>query len=148
MALVPDGFVVPPPLRTEDFRLEPLGPRHNDADHAAWTTSIDHIRATPGFLGRDWPGTALTPAENEGDLRRHEADFEQRTGFTYAVLSASSGNYLGCVYFYPPRSPEFDVDVRSWVRTEAAHLDEPLHDAVRRWLRESWPWRAPDYAER
>jgi hypothetical protein len=38
---VPDGFAVPPPLTTEDLRLEPLGPRHDDADHAAWTTSIE-----------------------------------------------------------------------------------------------------------
>jgi hypothetical protein len=56
MPLVPDGFVVPPPLTTDQFRLEPLGPQHNEADHAAWTTSIEHIRATPGFADTDWPG--------------------------------------------------------------------------------------------
>jgi hypothetical protein len=122
MALVPDGFVVPPPLTTEEFRLEPLGPHHNRPDHAAWTTSIDHIRATPGFAGRDWPAEAMTPEENEADLREHEADFRDRTGFAYAVLAASSGDYVGCVYFYPPRSPEFDVDVRSWVRRDLAHV--------------------------
>ncbi len=148
MALVPDGFIVPPPLRTEDFRFEPLGPRHNEADHAAWTSSIGHIRATPGFAGRQWPGEPGTPAENEADLRRHERDFEERTGFAYAVLAASSGEYLGCVYFCPPRTAEFDVDVRSWVRHDRQHLDRPLHDAVRRWLADRWPWRAPDYAER
>jgi hypothetical protein len=148
MPLVPDGFVVPPPLTTDQFRLEPLGPQHNEVDHAAWTTSIEHIRATPGFADRDWPGEAMTLAENEADLRRHALDFEERTGFTYVVLDASTGNYVGCVYFYPPRSPEFDVDVRSWVRHELAHLDRPLHAAVRRWLQDSWPWHAPDYAER
>ena len=148
MALVPDDFVVPPPLTTEHFRLEPLGPRHNDVDHAAWTTSIEHIRATPGFAGRQWPGEAMTPAENEADLRRHEVDYEERRGFAYAVLAAPSGDYVGCVYFYPPRSPEFDVDVRSWVRHDPARRDQPLHDAVRRWLADRWPWHAPDYAER
>jgi RimJ/RimL family protein N-acetyltransferase len=148
MALVPDGFVLPPPLTTAEFRLEPLGPQHNGPDHAAWTTSIDHIRATPGFAGRDWPSEPMSSAENEADLRRHAADFAQRTGFAYAVLAAPSGEYVGCIYFYPPRSAEFDVDVRSWVRHDRAHLDEPLHDAVSRWLSECWPWRAPDYAER
>src|SRR5688500_3825249 len=98
MALVPDDFVVPPPLATEEFRLEPLGPRHSEPDHAAWTTSIDHIRSTPGFAGRDWPGEAMTPAENDADLRRHQDDFEARTGFAYAVLAATSGEYVGCVY--------------------------------------------------
>jgi hypothetical protein len=148
MPLVPDGFVVPPPLTTDQFRLEPLGPQHNEVDHAAWTTSIEHIRATPGFADGDWPREDMTLAENEADLRRHAADFEQRTGFTYVVLDASTGNYVGCLYLYPSRSPEFDVDVRSWVRHDLAHLDRPLHDAVHRWLRDSWPWHAPDHAGR
>ena len=36
----------------------------------------------------------------------------------------------------------------SWVRADRAALDKPLYDAVRRWLAEAWPFRAPDYAER
>jgi hypothetical protein len=148
MPLVPAGFAVPPPLATDEFRLEPLGPQHNDVDHVAWTTSIDHIRATPGFAGREWPPDAMTPADNEADLRRHAEDFEQRTAFTYAVLGSASGDYVGCVYIYPPESPGFDVKVRSWVRHDRAPLDGPLRDAVRQWLRDCWPWRAPDYAGR
>ena len=27
-------------------------------------------------------------------------------------------------------------------------LDKPLHDLVRRWLAEAWPFEKPDYAER
>ena len=46
---VPDGFEPPTSLVTADFRLEPLGPQHNDEDLAAWTSSIEHIRATPGY---------------------------------------------------------------------------------------------------
>src|SRR5258708_7558762 len=42
---------VPGGLTTEQFRLEPLGPQHNDADYAAWTASSAHIQATPGFAG-------------------------------------------------------------------------------------------------
>jgi hypothetical protein len=33
-AFVPVGFAAPTSLVTDRFRLEPLGPRHNDADHA------------------------------------------------------------------------------------------------------------------
>lgn len=54
-AFVPDDFVVPLELITPRFRLEPLGPQHNADDLAAWTGSIEHIRATPGFHDRDWP---------------------------------------------------------------------------------------------
>src|SRR6185295_8671575 len=43
---VPDEFPVPRTLTNARFRLEPLGPQHNAADHAAWTSSIEHIRAT------------------------------------------------------------------------------------------------------
>ncbi|UJW29792.1 hypothetical protein L3Q67_31775 [Saccharothrix sp. AJ9571] len=35
--------------------FEPLGPQHNRADHAAWTSSIEHIRSTPGYPDGDWP---------------------------------------------------------------------------------------------
>ena len=46
---VPEDFAVPDGFIAAEFRLTPLGPQHNEADYAAWTASIDHIRATPGF---------------------------------------------------------------------------------------------------
>jgi hypothetical protein len=54
-AFVPAGFVPPTTLVTERFRLEPLGPQHNESDLAAWTSSIEHIRSTPGYAGGSWP---------------------------------------------------------------------------------------------
>lgn len=41
---VPVGFDPPTTLAADQFRLEPLGPQHNQADHAAWMSSIEHIR--------------------------------------------------------------------------------------------------------
>jgi hypothetical protein len=146
--LVPDGFRVPPPLVDDAFRLEPLGRTHDAEDHRAWTSSIDHIRRTSGFSGRAWPGEPESREDNLLSLEQHERDFAARKGFAYAVRDARTSAYLGCVYLYPPRTPEHDVDVRSWVRTEHAALDAPLHDAVRRWLRDRWPWERPDYARR
>ena len=52
---VPENFAVPGGLTAGEFRLVPLGPQHNEPDYAAWTASMDHIRATPGFVGRGWP---------------------------------------------------------------------------------------------
>jgi hypothetical protein len=55
MAFVPDDFQPPRELVADDFLLEPLGPQHNDADYAAWSSSIEHIRArraTPTAAGR------------------------------------------------------------------------------------------------
>jgi hypothetical protein len=147
-SLVPDDFTVPAGLRSELFVIEPLDVGHNLADHAAWTSSIDHIRATPGFAGRTWPDASMSLEENAADLVRHARDFADRTGFTYTVLDPASGDVIGCVYFYPPRRSGYDVDVRSWVRADHAALDKPLHDLVRRWLAEAWPFLKPDYAER
>jgi hypothetical protein len=52
---VPADFDVPHVLETPQFVLEPLGPEHNVADYAAWTSSHDHIHATPGWEESRWP---------------------------------------------------------------------------------------------
>lgn len=146
--LVPDDFAVPGGLRSELFVIEPLDAHHNVADHAAWTSSIDHIKATPGFEGRAWPDRPMSAEENAADIAQHVRDFADRTGFAYTVLDAASGDVIGCVYFYPPRRSGYDVDVRSWVRADHADLDKTLYDLVRGWLAEAWPFQVPDYAER
>jgi hypothetical protein len=146
--LVPEDFAVPAGLSSELFILEPLDVRHNAADYAAWTSSIAHIKATPGFGGRTWLDLDMSLADNAVDLARHAEQFADRTRFAYTVLDPTSGEVIGCLYFDPPRRAGHDVDVRSWVRADHAHLDNSLYDAVRRWLAEAWPFRAPDYVER
>lgn len=90
---VPVDFAVPQGLTAGDFRLEPLGAQHNAADHAAWTSSIGHIQATPGFTGKSWPHE-MSLAENLRDLGRHAQDFAERRGFSYTVLGTGTGNVL------------------------------------------------------
>lgn len=143
---VPSDFRPPTSLVRDEFRLEPLGPQHNDADHAAWTSSIEHIRATAGYRTGGWPPADGMPLEaNLADLRRHAADFAARTGFTFTVLDPADGDrVIGCVYLYPAKSPDHDVTVRSWVRVDRAELDLPLADAVAEWLGAEWPWRRVD----
>jgi hypothetical protein len=145
--LVPADFAVPSGLQTELFVLEPLGPEHNEADHAAWMASIEHIRLTPGFAGRKWP-IPMSLEQNAGDLVQHARDFGDRSGFTYTVLEPASGDVIGCVYIYPARRERYDVDVRSWVRADRAELDKPLYEAISQWLADSWPFARPDYAPR
>jgi uncharacterized protein (TIGR00369 family) len=58
---VPEGFTPPDGLFAEAFVLEPLGPEHNEADHAAWMSSIRtsferqglmrHLGARLGHIG-------------------------------------------------------------------------------------------------
>lgn len=142
---VPVGFEPPTSLETEQFRLEPLGPQHNEADLAAWTSSIGHIRSTVGYPDGKWPPlTGMTPEENLRDLVRHADDFAQRTGFTFTVLDPSDNGVIGCVYLYPGASAEWDVTVQSWVRADRSELDAPLADAVASWLASDWPWERLD----
>src|SRR2546421_8796497 len=94
---VPASFIVPRELITAGFGLKPLGPQHNAADYAAWTSSIEHILATPGFGGSSWPAVGMTAAENLAELRQHGEDFVRRVGFTYTVLEPSSREVIGCV---------------------------------------------------
>ena len=144
-AFVPPGFDPPTSLVTDRFRLEPLGPQHNEADHAAWMSSIEHIRATPGYPDGDWPPPGgMSLEENLSDLRRHADDFTKRAGFTFTVLDTVDDDVIGCVYLYPSTSEEYDVTVQSWVRADRADLDLPLATAVANWVATDWPWQRLD----
>jgi hypothetical protein len=138
---VPDVFDPPTTLVTEGFVLEPLGPQHNDSDYEAWTSSMDHIHATPGFEDASWP-REMTLDENLADLERHAREFEQREAFTFTVLEPRSSRVIGCVYIYPSDRSQNDADVRSWVRATHAELDDPLRHGVAAWLARDWPFRS------
>ena len=144
---VPSGFVVPRTLSAERFRLEPLGPEHNDSDYEAWSSSVEHIRNTPGWETSKWPDDRSLE-DNLRDLQRHADDFERRTGFTYTVLDPATDDVIGCVYIYPHRDGRHDASVQSWVRASRRELDVELWRAVSEWLAEEWPFERVAYAER
>src|SRR5436190_375251 len=138
---VPAGFEPPTRLVTAVFTLEPLGPRHNESDYAAWSSSMEHIHATPGFPWGSWPHE-MSLAENLSDLEMHERDFKSGAGFTYTVLEPGSVDVIGCLYIYPRRladeeqAPEdgaYEASVHSWVSAARANLDAPLWQAVNAW---------------
>ena len=102
---VPPSFEVPDSYVWSEFHLEPLGENHNERDHAAWMSSIDHIRSTPGFNVQEEPGwpVAMTLEANLEDLVGHAKDFEERRGFTYSILDGD--DVIGAIYIYPGRRP-------------------------------------------
>jgi hypothetical protein len=140
---VPAAFEPPRTLVTEAFELEPLGPEHNESDYDAWTSSIEHIRASPGYGDRSWP-KPMTLDENLRDLEMHAGHFAERRGFTYTVLDPQTRHVIGCVYIYPDEIA--DASVRSWVRATHAELDQPLRRVVADWLDHEWPFEHVDYA--
>ena len=119
---MPDSFAVPLELVAEDFRPEPVGPRRHAGDCEAWTSSIDHVRATPGFQDTSgtapgfgagvWPDPGMTLEDNLADLRRHAEDFAQRSGLGQAVpelpagADAELGEHLAQVVLRGPGADE------------------------------------------
>jgi RimJ/RimL family protein N-acetyltransferase len=142
---VPDDFQPPLSLVADGFLLEPLGPQHNEDDYEAWSSSIEHIRATPGYPDGRWP-RPMTVEENRADLERHARDFAARSGFTYTVLDPSDRSVIGCVYIYPDKTGGDDATVQSWVRATHAHRDAALRTVVSQWLAEAWPFERVAYA--
>src|SRR3954462_6128293 len=112
--LVEDSFAVPDSFVADGFRFELLGPQHNAADHAAWMSSIEHIRSTPGF-DRGWPPAAgMTLAENLADLESHAERSARRVDFAYSVIEITTGDVIGCVYFKPASTEIGEVKASSW----------------------------------
>jgi hypothetical protein len=145
-AFVPNDFEIPIRFDGPGFRLEPLGPQHNERDHAAWMSSIDHIQSTPGFEPPvPWP-TPMSLEANLADLERHARDFEDRKGFTYSIVDGD--HVIGCVYVYPTETPDHDAAVSSWVRASRAEMDAVVHRSLSTWIGEAWPFESPIYAAR
>jgi hypothetical protein len=143
--LVSDSFAVPDIFVADGLRLEVLGPRHNEADHAAWTSSVAHIRSTPGF-DRGWPPPAgMTLAENLADLESHARRSAGRVDFAYSVIEIATEAVIGCVYLKPSPTAEGEVVAASWVCAARAELDKPLTEVVGAWLREAWPFEVVHY---
>lgn len=138
---VPPDFEVPLTFEGPGFRLEPLGPVHNERDHAAWMSSIDHIRATPGMGGREWPAP-MSLGENMADMEMHATEFRDRKSFTYSVLDGE--DVIGCVYIHPGQ--DHDAVVRSWVAAARAEMDPILRKTIGDWLFEEWPFSDFYYA--
>jgi hypothetical protein len=143
--LVPDDFDVPASFEGPGFRLEPLGPQHNERDHVAWMSSIDHIHSTPGFPDGTWP-SEMALERNLQDLARHASDFEIRRGFTYSILDGD--DVIGCVYIYPSEHEGHDAEVSSWMTATRAELDVVVWQTVSTWIDEVWPFENPYYAPR
>lgn len=141
---VPRSFVPPRSFQGPGFRLEPLGPEHNRRDYEAWSSSMDHIRATPGDWG-EWPHP-MTLEDNLADLEKHASEFQQRQAFTYSVLDGDE--VIGCLYIYPDSEGDTDAYVSSWVTWSRAEMDVVVWRAVADWLTRDWPFREFRYADR
>ena len=141
---VPDDWEPPVTFEGPGFRLEPLGPIHNERDYEAWSSSMEHIHATPGEWG-DWPHP-MSLEENLTDLQGHAREFADREAFTYSILDGEE--VIGCLYIYPDEEGPTDAYVSSWVRESRAEMDAVVWTAISAWLSSDWPFAEFRYAAR
>ncbi len=141
---LPAEFDPPTSFDGPGFHLEPLAPVHNERDHEAWMSSVEHIKSTPGKW-TSWP-TPMTLEQNMGDMEMHYGEFVNREAFTYSVLDGD--DVIGCLYIYPDENSEADAYVSSWVRESRAEMDVVVWRAVSEWLESAWPFGSFRYAAR
>lgn len=144
-SFVPDEFEAPLRFEGPGFHLEPLAPIHNERDHAAWMSSIDHIRSTPGMDWERWPAP-MSLEENLSDMVMHYKEFEERKSFTYSILDGDQ--VIGCIYIYPDKSGATQASVRSWVTEGRAEMDQIVWETLSQWLTGTWPFETISYAAR
>lgn len=92
----------------------------------------------------------ITKAEDYGELKRHEWEFQNQTAYSWGVLTADKTQELGCVYINPSKTAGYDAQVRIWVtrQGEAAGLEPKLVAAVQEWVKTKWPFRRVVYPGR
>ncbi len=141
---VPSDFTIPLRIETPDYILRKLTTEDVEQDFEAVMSSKESLRQI--FCAHDnWPADDMTLQDNYNDLKEHEDEFDQRTGFTYTVVTVDEQTCLGCVYIYPWFGKQYDARVYYWVRDseKARGLDEKLRDFLRHWLHEAWPIHNP-----
>lgn len=160
--LIPSNFQPPHAVRLPGFALEALSVQHAESDFAAVTASASAIRHVFGPQN-DWPSTSTSFEENRADLIRHEADFNERRAFVYAVVGLDDQAYLGCFYLRPISASKgrdrrrnlYDAQAFLWLSvlhdrwTDAQVLAELESWLARQWPLKSiaWPGRKPGWAD-
>ena len=145
--LVPDNFVIPKSLETDEFLLAPLTVNHLIKDYDAVMSSVSHLT---GLMGDDdWP-SGLTLEENLADLGWHQTEFTFRTSFAYSVLTLDEQLCLGCCYIYPSVNSQYEVDAYYWIRADylASGLETRLGDSFKSWLEADWPFLRINFPSR
>ena len=146
--IVPDNFVVPQKLQSDEFILKPLTVNNLIKDYDAVMSSVEHLKAYMG-VEDNWP-VDLTIEENLIDLGWHQREFTLRHSFAYTVMSPDEHLCLGCCYIYPSESEAFDAQVFYWIREDFLQggLETRLGKTFQKWLEKDWPFSKVDYPGR
>ena len=135
----PATFSAPGPPRIGNYVWSILEP----------TILVPDYQALLDRPGRTGPMTS-TMAEDYGELKRHQWEFQHHTAFAYGILSPDKQSEFGCVYINPSPKQGYDATVRLWVTRQGAEagLEPLLERAVREWVATKWPFTSVAYPGR
>jgi len=138
---VPEKFEVPEKLVANHMLVRPITSNDVDLDYRAVMNNIEHLRGVFG-PDDDWPQESLTYLDDQNALKKHEEEHSKRVAFTYTVLNREENECLGCVYFIPIHTEEYDAQVFFWVTRDAYEkgYEDELEIAVKNWIKTSWPF--------
>ena len=139
LPLVPADFAVPSGLETPTFRIRMLTVNDVVKDYEAVMVNRDRIQGVFGPHSQ-WPTADLSLEQDLIDLGWHQKEFQNRTSFAYTVMSLDESRCLGCVYIYPAEPTGYDAQVILWA-IGAEPLTAELHQTVKRWMAQIWPFQ-------
>lgn len=138
-SFVPNDFIVPDGLSSNQFRLQILEPSINALDYEAVMSSRENLRSV--FAANDqWPADDMTLEENMNDLITHEKEFIAREAFAYTVLSPDKSKCIGCIYIEPSIRDDVDTEVYYWLRDDIIYLIDEFETTLKTWLITRWPF--------
>lgn len=139
-------FDIPRAMQTSGYRLRMLTVNDLVKDYDAVMSSQTQLQ---GVFGPEshWPKADMTMEQDLIDIGWHQKEFQNRSSFAYKMMSLDEVTCLGCVYIYPTSKADVDAQVIMWVRS-GSDLDQQLHEDVRQWLANAWPFRNVVYPGR
>lgn len=149
MTFYPLPYQPPQSLKTAEFQLQPLHPKHLELDYDAVMASREMLNL---WSGSSWPTPDFTLAENLADLKWHYDEHVQRKAFTYTILDQGGSYCLGCLYIRQLKElakdnpgkidhvSEQEALARFWLRTShnAGNLNSQVLDTLINWFESSW----------
>lgn len=135
--LLKSNFIPPRKIEISSMTVEVLGPKHNQMDFDAWTSSLESLK---GIFGprNGWPGEVDSLEHNLKDLENHLREFEEKEAFAYSLLNKDETICVGCLYIRPSKTNEFNWRVDFWFSNSHKKLEENFYSWLKDWLRIEW----------
>jgi hypothetical protein len=145
---VPEGFIAPEQIETDDFIIRKLTVYEVEKDYKAVMSSKESLRQVFSE-DDDWPADDMTIDDNYNDLLRHQEEFENNEAFAYTVVTTDDSECIGCIYIRPFPYGVYDSKVYYWLVDDVVNdLDETMRSFLDKWIPDSFGLIKPVYPGR